>query len=161
MTLYEIPIALKKALDKVKFDAETGEILVGWEAVEELDMELDSKLESYGRAYKNYKSDAEAIDAEIKRLQIRKRIAERAAASLSLSIDNAMQLSGKDKLSTPSVSLSYRKSEKVNADITKIPDEYKRYKAPEPDKTAIKNAIKSGIEVPGAELVQERNLQIK
>ena len=37
---------------------------------------------------------------------------------------------------------------------------YKRYKPAEPDKTAIKRAIKSGITVPGAELVEKRNLQI-
>ena len=39
-------------------------------------------------------------------------------------------------------SVAYRKSEKVECDITLVPDDYLRYKDPEPDKTKIKNAIK-------------------
>ena len=46
-------------------------------------------------------------------------------------------------------------------DIDELPDEYLRYKEPEPNKTAIKEAIKSGKEVAGAHLEDTLSLQIK
>lgn len=43
-----------------------------------------------------------------------------------------------------------------------IPDEYKRTKVTvDADKTAIKKAIKSGMEIPGAEVIQKLNMTLK
>ena len=40
-------------------------------------------------------------------------------------------------------------------------DEYLRYKAPEINKTAVKNALKSGAEIPFAALTRSQSLTIK
>ena len=70
-------------------------------------------------------------------------------------------LSGQD-FKTARVALSFRKSSEVQIDdIEELSDEYLRYKAPEPDKAAIKAAINEGKEVAGARLVSKANLQIK
>ena len=52
------------------------------------------------------------------------------------------------------------KSVEVNG-IDALPDEYLRFKDPEPDKTKIKAALKAGIELKGCTLVAKQNLQIK
>ena len=58
---------------------------------------------------------------------------------------------------------SLRKSEAVNVpDITTLPSEYVKVKVEKSaDKTAIKKAIKSGLEIPGTELETKQNVQIK
>lgn len=61
--------------------------------------------------------------------------------------------------------VSYRSSSAVEIlDVSAIPSEFmKTPKIPEPapDKTAIKDAIKSGQEVPGARIEERQNIQIK
>ncbi len=59
--------------------------------------------------------------------------------------------------------ISFRASEQTvidNADA--VPEEYMTVKTTyTPNKTAIKEAIKAGKEVPGAHLEQKKNIQIK
>ena len=40
-------------------------------------------------------------------------------------------------------------------------DNYLKYKEPERDKTDIKNEIASGVNVPGCQIVENQNIQIK
>lgn len=161
MNLYQLTAEFQAALDALETVEETGEV-IGWEAVEALDLAVEKKLEGYALAVKNYRSEAEAIGAEIKALQARKKTADTKADRLTDYAAAAMEMLGKDKLSTPRAALSFRRSESVTiTDPQMLSEEYKRYKPAEPDKPAIKRAIKSGITVPGAELVEKRNLQIK
>ena len=46
-------------------------------------------------------------------------------------------------------------------DMTLIPKKYLKFADPTPDKTAIKNAIKNGERVSGAELVDGKSMSIK
>lgn len=58
------------------------------------------------------------------------------------------------------VSISWRKSERVEIDdVDALPDMYMRVKV-EPDKTAIKSAIRAGDRVDGARIVTSNNIQI-
>ena len=79
------------------------------------------------------------------------------------SIDWIMKATWTEKLETALNNLSYRKSESVaikNSEL--IPEEYWREKIEKAvDKTAIKNAIKSWIEVAWATIEVKQNLQIK
>lgn len=162
MNLYTLSQDLQNALDNLVYDEETGEILSGWEAVEALDMALDEKLENCALAYKNCLADAAALTGEIKAFQKRKKSVENTAERLKNSIKKAMEAAGKNRLLTTRAAMAFRTSESVNVtDETSIPQEFMRQKDPEPDKTAIKKAIKAGQYVPGAELVNNRNLQIK
>lgn len=158
MNLYEIDHAI---LDCV--DMETGEI-VNVDALNALDIERDAKVENIALWIKNDLSNAEQIKSEIKALEERKNSAEKNAEKLKKYLSGYLNGS---KFSTSKVAISFRKSESVDVlDINKImsmndANNYLRYKEPEPDKTSIKQAIKSGKNIPGCRLVEKQNIQIK
>ena len=59
------------------------------------------------------------------------------------------------------MAISFRKTTSVDVqDLEVLPDEYVKVKK-EADKTAIKQAIKLGVIVPGAELVNGRSMTIR
>lgn len=152
MTLYDID---KQILACV--DPETGEADV--EKLETLLMERDAKLENIACWIKDIKAECESIKAEEKALTERRQAKEHKAESLRKYLDEA--LAGQ-KFETPRCVVSFRKSQKVEiTDFDKIPDDYLRYKTPEPDKTAIKAAIKDGLTVEGCELVDSVSMTIK
>lgn len=91
--------------------------------------------------------------------------AEKLADRLRSYLASNLEACGIEKVEGPGVSISFRKSAAVVIDGEDlIPAEYMRQKpapAPEPDKKAIADAIKAGIEVPGAHIEQRRSLSIK
>jgi hypothetical protein len=93
------------------------------------------------------------------------RLLEKAQKSKELlknRLSGAMQQYGIERLSSPTLTISFRKSEAVEVtDENAIPAEYLIQPPAYPGKTRIKEAIKAGITVPGAELVTRSNLQIK
>lgn len=152
-SLYQIEEAIMDCVDM-----ETGEI-IDIERLDQLQMDRDVKIENIALFIKNLLSDVAGIKAEKDNLAQRQRVAENKANNLKKYL--AGYLAGQ-KFSTSRVAISFRKSESVNVqDLTEIPKEYLKYKDPEPDKTAIKAALKAGKDVPGAELVQNQNIQIK
>ena len=74
-----------------------------------------------------------------------------------------MTATNKDKERAGIYTLSIRKSEAVNVtDASKLPSKYVTSKTTTaPDKKAIKAAIKGGAEVAGAEIVENKSLQIR
>ena len=155
MKLYEIVEELRNFQFDV--DEETGEILNADE-LDKLDLARDEKVENICLMIKNLKADATAYKAEkdsfAEKEQRAKKEADRWADYLQRMLDGATFKSTR-------ASVVYRKSEKVECDITLVPDDYLRYKDPEPDKTKIKNAIKSGVAVNGCSLVESISMQIK
>ena len=161
MTLYEIDERLANILDfdGDLVDAETGE-MVSTEDLEALEIARADKIEGWGLWLKNRAAELEAIKAEAKKLTER-------AAALSSKIEGSKQryqlyLAG-EKISTPRLSVSYRKSQAVEIlDEDSIPTNFMRKKVTfEPDKTAIKDAIKKGEEIPGAALVDRQSMIIR
>lgn len=141
-------------------DTESGEI-IDLEAIAALEMERDKKIENLGCWYKNLLSDAEALKAQKNAFAEREKAAKAKAESLRGFLGR--YLNGK-KFETAKVAMSFRKSEAVEFDakcIGDVPEEFLKFKDPELDKVAVKKAIKAGETVPGCELVQRQNLQIK
>ena len=68
-----------------------------------------------------------------------------------------------EKFSTPRIAMSWRKSESVLIpDEALLDDRFVNVTmVKKPDKKLIKDTLKAGREVPGAELVTKQNLQIK
>ena len=152
-TLYEIEQAIMDCVD-----LETGEI-IDIEKLDQLQMDREVKIENTALFIKNLLSDADQIREEEKKLADRRRVCENKAKSLKEYLSG--YLAG-DKFKTPRVAISFRKSESVSvSDIGKIPEEYLKHKDPEPDKTAIKAAIKMGKIIDGAEIVVNQNIQIR
>ena len=125
--------------------------------------QLQSKSESYAYVIKQMDAECDIIDLEIKRLQQAKKVRENTVERLKSTLTNAMQLFEVDEIKTPLIKLNFRKSESVVVyDTNSLPQMYKTIKVTEtPDKAKIKEAIKQGETVVGAELVINQNLQIK
>ena len=141
-------------------DTESGEI-IDLEAIAALEMERDKKIENLGCWYKNLLADAEALKAQKNAFAEREKAAKANAESLKGFLGR--YLNGK-KFETAKVAMSFRKSEAVEFDakcIGDVSEEFLKFKDPELDKVAVKKAIKAGETVPGCELVQRQNLQIK
>lgn len=158
MTLYEISQQIRNAID-FGYDPETGEILDDT-ALKELEMERDEKLENLILWVKDIRAEEEAIQNEEKALKARREANHRKGDSISQYIQNML---GGQKFSTARCAVSYRKTTAVNIlDVNLIPAEYRRVKVTEePDKTAIKNAIKAGNTIPGASLEERQSMSIK
>ena len=158
MTIYEIDQAIMECVD-----LETGEI-IDTEQLDKLQMERDTKLENVACWIKELKAEAEAIKAEKQILANRQKVAENKAESLKKYL--AYALDGK-KFSTAKCAVSFRSTENVEVtdeglnNLMKEHDELLTYKAPEPNKKAIKDALKDGLNVEGVQLLQNISTIIK
>ena len=158
MTIYEIDQALLSLIDP-----DTGEI-GDYDIFCELQMEREAKVENMALWIKNLNAEADAIKAEKDNLADREKAARNKADRLKKYL--AEILCG-EKFTTPRVAVTFRKSEAVEIDEDFI--EWARekagyllkYKDPEVNKTAIKEAIKNGTAIEFARIVQNNNIQIK
>lgn len=162
MTLYEIDRAIEDAL-LIATDPETGEILDEelFEQYKQLNMDREQKIENIGCFIKNLEADAKAIKEEAKNLAARAKAAENKADHLREYLRFCL---GEQKFQTPRLAVSFRHSKKVEVDpdrLYDIPDEFLRYKEPEPDKKLIGDALKAGQDIPGCELVENVSMIIK
>lgn len=153
MKLYEIDEAIMECVD-----LETGEV-IDTEQLDKLQMEREAKLENVACWIKELKAEAEALKAEKQRLADRQKVAENKMESLKKYL--AYALDGQ-AFKTTRASVTFRKSQAVEiADIYKLDENYLRYKEPEADKTAIKEALEAGQTVAGATLVENTSVIIK
>ena len=158
MTIYEIDQAIMECVD-----LETGEI-IDTEQLDKLQMERETKIEGVACWIKDLKAEAEALKNEKQALAERQKVAENKAESLKKWLAYALQ---GEKFKTPKCAISFRKSEAVEVtdegleNLMKEHDELLTYKAPEPNKTAIKQALKDGLNVEGVQLVQNVSTIIK
>jgi outer membrane murein-binding lipoprotein Lpp len=158
MTIYEIDQSIASLVDP-----ETGEIS-DFDAFAGLQMEREAKVESMALWVKNLSAEADAIKAERDNLYEREKAARNKADRLKKYL--AEILCG-EKFTSPRVAVTFRKSETVEIDEDFI--EWARekagyllkYKDPEVNKTAIKEAIKNGTAIEFARIVQNNNIQIK
>ncbi len=162
MKLYEIPEEYRKVLEGVQVDEETGEIL-GTDALVEFAGDLNETIKNTGLYLFELDSEAQQIDAQIKRLKAHKDGMKRRADTLKNLMLDAMTSSGLKKVSDPLVTVYLRKSTATIVDnMELIPKDLLRVKVEtSPDLVAISKTIKSGIEVPGAHLEERQNVNIK
>jgi phage terminase small subunit len=125
--------------------------------------ELQEKAINYAYAIKSMEDDVTAIKEEIKRLQAIETAKSNAAQRMKQSISNAMEIYGIDKVTSPTLNLSFRRSESVEVDLVEaLSNDFKIIKTTvTADKVAIKQAIKQGENITGARIVEKFNLQIK
>lgn len=101
----------------------------------------------------NQDSDVAALDAEIKRLQDRKRVMTNARDRLKEYLRFNMEATEISKIESDlfTIRLNKPRDQVVIDDESLIPKDYQRVSV-SPDKTLIKKAIKDGYEVTGAHL---------
>ena len=177
--LFEISDSMMNLLEYHVND-ETGEVIETEEEFNELynsiQLDLHTKLDNTNCLQKMIDGELEVIDKEIKRLTAEKKARERKKEWLKNRIDifvvrqftdenGNVDVDGlhKYKLELPHSKISYRKSDSVEVtDIDKLPEEYIKTKIEKnPDKVAIKNAIKNGKNINGAKIVTNYNIQIR
>lgn len=153
-SLYEIDQQIMSCVDM-----DTGEI-VDMDKLPELQIEREKKLENIALWIKNLKAEEVALKAEKDAFSEREKQTKAKREKLSEWLTGA--LNG-EKMSTNKVAISFRKSESVKInDIDAVPMDYIVETITEsPDKTAIKAALKNGLDVPGCELELKNNIQIK
>jgi hypothetical protein len=156
MKLYEIT-ELQKELE-LEEDDELKQDLQ-----ELIAIELEKKSNNIVYVIKNLEGNNAAIDAEIERLQALKKRNSSNIEKVKSNILFFMQQNKLDKIKTDLATFSLRKSESTDIEnIEQIPQEFITVKQTfVPDKTAIKKAIKEGVEVLGAKVITNYNLQIK
>lgn len=160
MTLYEISQAYMDLLAEIEENEGelTDELLIKAEGVEQ---GFEQKAETYASIIKNLEADAAAIEAEEKRLSKRKIVKKNIANRMKERLSLVMQQCGKEKFETERHKISFWKSASVKIlDEKKIPAKYfKTTKTP--IKSDIAAAINAGIKIRGAEIVNNKTIQVR
>ena len=127
------------------------------------EQELQTKSTCYAYIIKGIESDNNAIELEVKRLKALKDRNNRTIERLENNVQTAMNLFGITEIKSATLKINFRKSESVEiSQEVLIPNEYMTEKIVRtPNKALIKDAIKNGLNVQGASLVQNQSLQIK
>lgn len=124
---------------------------------------LNTGLEKLCKVRQNRKAEVEALKEEEKRIVAKRKAMENSLDWLEGYIADVFALSGEKKATYGTFTLSFRKSVKCVIDESVFNDE--RYQTIEEirkiDKMAVKEALSAGEVIPGAELVEGQNLQIK
>lgn len=167
-TLYNLATeyqnVLYYALENDEIDNET------FEHIQKLDEAIEQKIENIIYVIKELDSNINIINKEIDRLVKRSERYYKNLKSLKAYVVSTMEISSKNKIETPTMSIGIRKSESTEVDKEFMEEarEKNLYKLVrivperiEPDKTAIKEYIKQGNKLEHAKIVEKKNLSIK
>lgn len=164
LTLYEIAAehrAMVEALTDTQDDARAIA-----DTIEAESYPLEIKAQNVAYAIKTLDANAAAIESAAKSMIARAKTMRDRANHVREYLKTCMEVAGVKKIECPHFDLSIRKNPE-SVDIYEpglIPAEFMRAPEPPPplpDKSAIKDAIKSGKEINGAKLVQGTRLEIK
>ena len=123
---------------------------------------INEKAENIAMLMRNINGDVEALKAEEKRLQERRRSLEKKHDNMKSYLQEQMIAADMDKVPSTLFKIAIRNNPpKVSVlDENVIPDNYFITKR-QLDKTTLKDALKNGEEIEGAQLIQEKGLTIK
>lgn len=127
---------------------------------------LEVKAQNYGFVIRNLQSLAASIKEAEGEMAKRRKSAENRALALQERLKLGMEIAGVTKLECPYFAIAIKSNPPAVEifDEKQIPVSFLRQvelPPPSPDKTAIKAAIKSGIEVPGAKMITNTRIEIK
>ncbi len=160
MTLYEIDNRISDVL-RMKEEQRLSDDDIR-DTLEALIMDKHDKCVNVALCIKNLMQDIEAFKKEENRLEARRESMERHVKWLKQYL--TVSLNGATIEDDPRVRVTYRPSESVEIDNSDlIPDEFMQMPVlkPKPSKADIKEALQSGLDVPGVHLEWHPNIQIK
>lgn len=157
--LYEIDKTLEQLIEYgFAFDEDTGEVTFDSSAIDDIAQDREKKLVACACWVKNQRALAQAIRDEERKLAVRRRSIERKVESFENYMLASVERYG--GMEAPECSIGTRRSSRVLVDDPGLlPEPFRRVKV-EPDKAAIRDALKSGTEVPGASLEERTLLRI-
>lgn len=131
-------------------------------AMDGVDAALEEKLESTAKVIRNLEAEAEALEAEEKRLKARKTAVRNRIADIKGYVQENLEAMGKDKVTSGIFKWSIQaNAPSVNIlDESLIPDAYWKIER-KPMKTEIKKAIEAGELTEGVELVRTKSLRLR
>lgn len=162
MTLYEIEADILTCVDP-----ETGEI-IDPAKLDALQMEREKKIENVALWVKDLRAEADAIGSEIKSLSARKRAAEGKIERLRAWLLDALD---GELFKTSKVRICYTRNSRLKIDdegemvsyLLNHPEysAFLRFTEPEINKDVMKQALKDGMEIPGASIEPTESVVIK
>lgn len=147
------------------YDIELSEGEVTPEIEQQLQLnkeQLQESAISLGHVINTIEYNQEVVELEIKRLEKMQSVMDNAVTKLKERITQAMDQYGIERINSPTLKLSFRKSQAVEIiDSALIPPAYNRPVVISLYVNQIKQDLKAGVVVPGAQLEERRHLQIK
>ena len=153
------PAAAREEMAEAWFDTLDG-----------MEIAIQEKAESVALYIKNLDYEIKAIKSEKSRLDARLKSKEKSCKNMLEYLKNCLEAAKLKKIETPRAAISIRN----NPESVEISDEKSfigwaqdnnddllRYKDPEVNKTAVKQLLKAGEEVPYAKLIRTQSLNIK
>lgn len=131
MTLYDLTgmyLQLQEMMEDPDIDPQ---LIQG--SMESLNADIEAKADGYGMIIRNYEAISNGIDAEIKRLQGKKKTCENAIKRLKNDLKTSMIVTGNESIRTEKFLFTVRAGSYsvVIDDEKKVP---KRFREPQPDK---------------------------
>lgn len=157
MNLYELSLAFQE-VQNMDLDPEVMQ-----DTLDSIEDAIESKAENIAKLIRNLESDVSAYKEEEDRLKTKRQASENKVKWLKTYLEDNMKLTGKTKFKSGMFNFSIQKNPaSVNiTDEKAIPEEFLIQQPPKVDKTSLKEILKRGIEVPGAELKQTEGLRIR
>ena len=161
MTLYEIAQEMASLIDP-----ETGEIR-DYEAFDALSMAREEKIDNTAKWIIELEAEAKMVKERVDELTERARAAKKKAERLREFLQEYLQ---GEKRKTADYTIGYRRTEAVEITdehatatwlLARGHDDALTYPEPKISKTAVKELLKAGEMVNGAELVERQTMQIR
>lgn len=161
--LYELAAAFRADAEKLAdLDLDPQTLA---DTIEGMSGELEVKAQNVVMFCRNLESTAAAIKEAEAKMAARRKAIENRAAGLMRYVQASMELAGVTKIESPYFRLTIQNNPPA-VDVFEpglVPSEFMTQPAPPPpapDKTAIKGALKAGIDVPGCRLTTGQRLVV-
>ena len=164
MTLYDLTNDYMELLELAE-DPDIDEQAF-MDTLEGIEGALEDKADNYAKCMRMLEADAKGIKAEEERLAKRRKTIEGNVSRMKSALQYAMEATGKTKFKTQLFSFNVQNNPASvvidEPDVDNIPERFLKYKDPEIDRKAIKDAINAGEDLEGlAHLEQTESLRIK
>jgi hypothetical protein len=158
--LYELSTAYNAILQQIE-DADETQLECLTDTLDAVNAEISVKVDGISKMLKIL-DDTASIEAEIKRLQDRKKSQESKVRWLKSYLQGQMELLGKDKIKTDlfTVSIQNNPPSVDDYDPSMIPATYQKVSY-DIDRRRILDDLKAGKEVPGCALKQSKSIRIR
>lgn len=125
--------------------------------------QFEQKAEGYGHVIKNLEADVAMYKAEEANFKAKKQAAQKKLDYIKGNVMTAMTVTGQTEIRSGALTLKVQKNpESVQVDEDILPKKYFAKKVElKPDKTTLKELLKSGKKIKGAELIRTEKLVIK
>jgi len=162
MNLYKIQENINQAINKgIIVDQETGEVLdFSCKELQLLKDNRDTKIENIAIYIKNNIASIEALKNEKNNLEKRLDQYQKKTDFLKKYLSIFCIENNIKKIEYPKASISFRTSQQVEINSDFNNSDFIRIKQ-EVDKQKLKEALKGGLEISGAKLIEKQNIQIK